>query len=353
MTSGMHGVACEGASGLVADLGGTNARFALVDHEGRIEAIKTYRAAESASLEDVIRRYLDEVGCAQPPAVAILAIAGAVVKDHTRFSNLDWSVDAVALRRTFGFKSVELINDFTAQALAVPRLAAHDLRNLGPVGPMTRAGPIAVIGAGTGFGAATLVRGPIGDIVVPSEAGHASFAPTDEFDLVLWEQLKRRYGRVSVERLLSGSGLLAIYEAVCKQSGRTPLARQPADIVAADAAGDLEAARSVERFARIYGAVAGDLALTFGASGGVYLAGGLAPRLVDRLASAGFREAFEDKGRLSNFVRAIPTLVVMNPTSGLLGAAVRLSQVRPAEARHARSSDAGESSHLRQTVAEP
>lgn len=324
----MHAVVCDGALGLVADLGGTNARFALVDHAGRIEAIKTYRAAESTSVENVMRRYLQEIGCAQAPAIATLAIAGAVLKDHARFSNLDWSVDAAALRRAFGIQRVELINDFAAQALAVPRLASHDLRNLGPASSTTSGGTIAVIGAGTGFGAAALADGPAGQVPIASEAGHAGFAPTDEVELKLWRRLKARYGRVSVERLLSGPGLLGIYEALCEGSGRGPTTADPADVVAAANQGEFEALRSVERFVRIFGHVAGDLALTFGARGGVFLAGGIAPKIYDWLSTGAFRDAFEDKGRLSPFVREVPTFVVMHPEAGLVGAAARLLQIR-------------------------
>lgn len=313
--------------GLVADLGGTNSRFALVDAAGRIDAVKSYRAGEFGSVVQVLGRYLHDLEVAPPPPAAVLAVSGRVTDGQVRFSNLDWTLDEASLRAAFGFEKAELINDFVAQALALPRLTPHDLRPVGPFEEARRSGPAAVLGAGTGFGAAALADGPTGLVPIASEAGHAGFAPTDEVELDLWRRLKTRYGRVSVERLLSGPGLLGIYEAFCERSGRRPTATDPAGVVAAANESDEAASRTLERFVRIFGHVAGDLALTFGARGGVFLAGGIAPKIYNWLTTGAFREAFEDKGRLSPFVRDVPTFVVTHPEAGLVGAAARLLQI--------------------------
>lgn len=314
-------------SGLVADLGGTNTRFALVDRRGRLQASKTYPAAAFHSVDEALARYLRDVAPGAAPPAAVLAIAGQVTDGRARFSNLPWTADAAALRAAFSFRTVELINDFVAQALSAPRLAPEHLR---PLGRPSKAQPgvIAVIGAGTGFGAAGLAPGPAGDAPIASEAGHAGFAPADEFELRLWERLKRRFGRVSIERVLSGRGLVAIYEAIRDNGAIT----QPAEVVAAARRGENEAQQALSRFVTIYGRVAGDLALTFGARAGVYISGGIAPKILDWLDTPAFREAFEDKGRLSGFVRSVPTFVVTHPDPGLPGAARRLTELIEASA---------------------
>ncbi|OHB29405.1 MAG: glucokinase [Phenylobacterium sp. RIFCSPHIGHO2_01_FULL_69_31] len=318
-------------SGLIADLGGTNARLALVDRSGRVHARRAYRAAEFTSVEAVLGRYREDAAVPGFPSAAVLGVAGQVADGRARFTNLDWEVDAPALRETFGFRTLELINDFVAQALAVPELADQDLRPLGP--PRSRQpGVVAVIGAGTGFGAAVLVPGRDGDIPIASEAGHTGFAPTDEVELDLWRGLKARHGRVSIERVLSGPGLVAIYERFCEASGARPAATQPAQVVAAAGEGNAAACEALERFVRIYGQVAGDLALTFGASGGVYLSGGIAPKIYEWLNTGAFRTAFEGKGRLTAYLQNTPTFLVTHPDPGLLGAARRLRQLQTADA---------------------
>jgi len=184
-----------------------------------------------------------------------------------------------------------------------------------------------VIGAGTGFGAAVLVPGRDGDPIA-SEAGHTGFAPTDDVELDLWRCLKARHGRVSIERVLSGSGLIAIYERFCEARGSHPAAAQPTQVVAAAGEGHTVAREALERFVMIYGQVAGDLALTFGASGGVYLSGGIAPKIYEWLNTGAFRTAFEAKGRLTAYLLKTPTFLVTHPDPGLLGAARRLRQLQ-------------------------
>lgn len=313
--------------GLVADLGGTNARFALVDPRGRLHARQVYAAAAFTSVEQALASYLREAPVSSPPAAAVLAIAGRVTEGQARFTNLPWEADEAGLREAFGFESVELINDFVAQALALARLSSDDLR---PLGPLIRLKPgvVALIGPGTGLGMAALVPGPAGDIAMASEGGHASFAPADEVQLRLWERLRARHGRVSIERVLSGPGLVSIYEEICRLQGEPPQAAHAAQVVAAAKDGRPEAAAALTRFVTLFGAVAGDVALTFGAFGGVCLSGGVTASIVDWLDGAAFRSAFEDKGRMKPYLVETPTLLVMHPDPGLVGAAARLSQIR-------------------------
>lgn len=314
--------------GLVGDVGGTNARFALVDAEGRVRHLHIYPAREYGSLSDVIADYLKRtVGSRRPPR-AVVAVAGPVLDGEITFTNLDWTVSEGDLLATFDFEAVRLLNDFSAQALACPRLEPDKLRVLGPElrggGPDC---PLVVLGAGTGFGVAGLARGPLGDYPVATEGGHAAFAPTDEVEVEIWRRMHARHGRVSVERLLSGAGLFELYGILCDLGQGAATCGDEKAVMEAAAAGDAQAGAALDRFCAILGSVAGDLALTFGARGGVFISGGIAPRMSDRLASGQFRARFEDKGRLSAFVKDIPTALVLHPYPALLGAARELEQM--------------------------
>jgi glucokinase len=184
-----------------------------------------------------------------------------------------------------------------------------------------------VLGAGTGFGVAGLARSDRGDVAVATEGGHAAFAPSDEVEVEVWQQFRARHGRVSIERLLSGRGLFELYGVL----GRMRRAEIPLDdekaVFEAAAKGDTLAGETLDRFCGILGSVAGDLALTFGARGGVFVSGGIAPRMADRLASGGFRARFEDKGRLRNYVEQIPTSLVIHPYPAIIGAARELGMM--------------------------
>jgi glucokinase len=314
--------------GLVGDVGGTNARFALVDPQGHVRNPMSFQAKNYSSLYAVVAEYLEvTVGRRRPPR-AVIAVAGPVVDGEISFTNLDWQVSEGELLTTFEFESVKLLNDFAAQALACPRLEADDLRVIGPNLPsMGEDCPIVVLGAGTGFGVAGLARGPYGDIAVATEGGHAGFAPTDEVEVEVWKRLHAKRGRVSIERLLSGQGLFDLYEALCALKQAEAVLADDKAVTEAAEQGDPMAGETLDRFCAIYGAVAGDLALSFGARGGVFISGGIAPRIADRLASGGFRDRFEDKGRLSDYVKTIPTSLVVHPYPAIVGAARELQQM--------------------------
>ena len=315
-------------NGLVGDVGGTHARLALIDPQGHIRHPKTYNNRDFGSLTDIIHGYLEgTVGRRRPPRV-VIAVAGPVLDGEIEFTNLDWQVSEGDLLATFEFEAVKLINDFAAQALACPRLAADELRPLGkPLGRGSYDCPMVVLGAGTGFGVAGLARSARGDVAVATEGGHAGFAPSDEVEVEVWRRLDARHGRVSIERLLSGPGLFELYQALGDMEGKPGNLPDEMVVTQSGLAGDPLASATLDRFAAIMGAVAGDLALTFGARGGVFISGGIAPRIADRLAAGAFRARFEDKGRLSDYVAAIPTNLVLHPYPAIVGAARELEQM--------------------------
>ncbi|WP_337187800.1 glucokinase [Phenylobacterium sp.] len=314
--------------GLVGDIGGTNARLALVDVEGRIRAPRTFANKDYASLGDVIADYVATTAGKKRPPCAVLAVAGPVVDGEIEFTNLHWTVSEGDLLAQFEFEAVELINDFAAQALACPRLEGADLRVLGPDLPKgAHDCPIVALGPGTGFGVAALARGERGDIPIATEGGHAGFAPSDEVEVEILKRMAAKYGRVSIERLLSGQGLYDLYGVLAEMRGETASLPDEAAVTRDGLVGDPLASAAIDRFCCILGSAAGDLALTFGARGGVFVAGGIGPRIAERLAGGAFRARFEAKGRLSDYVKAIPTHLVVHPYPAIVGAARRLEQL--------------------------
>lgn len=314
-------------TGLVGDVGGTNARFAVIDSEGRVRNLHIYEARNFASLGDIIADYLERTMGRKRPPRAVIAVAGPVLDGEIEFTNLDWQVSEGELLAQFEFEAVRLINDFAAQALACPLLGPEELRPLGPRLRGAADAPMVVLGAGTGFGVAGLARSERGDMAVATEGGHAAFAPSDDVEVEVWTQLRARHGRVSIERLLSGRGLFEIYGVLAGLRQVEPHLVDEKAVYAAAAKGDELAAETLDRFCGILGSVAGDLALTFGARGGVFVSGGIAPKMADRLATGQFRARFEDKGRLSPYVKDIPTSLVLHPYPALIGAARELGMM--------------------------
>jgi glucokinase len=313
--------------GLVGDVGGTNARFALLDAQGHVRFPRTFAAREYNSLTEVIAEYLETTAGRKRPPRAVVAVAGPVMEGEIEFTNLDWRVSEGDILAAFEFEAVKLINDFAAQALACPLLDPGELQPIGPVLRAPQDCPMVVLGAGTGFGVAALARGDRGDVALATEGGHAAFAPNDDVEIEVLRRLRARFGRVSVERLLSGPGIMNLYQALCELEGLEPRFPDEAAVMGAAQSGDPVADAALERFCAILGSVAGDLALSYGARGGVFVSGGIAPRMAERLASSAFRARFEDKGRLSPFVREIPTSLVLHPYPAIVGAARALEQM--------------------------
>jgi len=315
-------------TGLVGDVGGTNARLALIDTAGHIRHPRAFPCKDYPSLNEIIAEYLETtVGRKRPPKV-VLAVAGPVVDGEIEFTNLNWTISEGEILAHFEFEAVELINDFAAQALACPRLEGPDLREIGPSkGRGAHDCPIVALGAGTGFGVAALARSERGDIAISTEGGHAGFAPTDEVEFAIWRRLEEKFGRVSIERLLSGSGLYEIYGALAALGSKPAVLANEVEVTKEGLVGDPLAAAALDRFGAILGDVAGDLALTYGARGGVFVSGGIAPRIAERLAAGPFRKRFESKGRLSDYVAGIPTYLVVHPYPAIVGAARELEQM--------------------------
>jgi glucokinase len=314
------------ALALVGDIGGTNARLALMEISAgqKPHALqeRTFLCADFPSLEDVIQEFLAGLGKSDRPATVVAAAAGPIVDGAVVFTNLNWQVTETNLA-ALGFSHARLINDFVALALAVPSLTDRDLCALGGPTLGTTDGVIAVMGAGTGFGATGLVTDHMRPIPVATESGHMSFAPFDPVEIEILRVLSERFTHVSIEKILSGPGLINLYGALSLIMGVPvdPAMDSAAAIVAAADAGGRVAIEAVERFCLIFGAVAGNLALAFGARGGVFLAGGIAPKLIRRLSQPGFRQRFEMKGPMTDYLRNIPTKVVMRDDAALFGAA--------------------------------
>jgi glucokinase len=308
---------------LVGDVGGTHARFALVEPSvaGPWRILQRLDLEERfATFDDALRGYLERAGVTPLPRRASIAVAGPVVAGATRFTNRGWDISEQALRK-FGFKRALLVNDFAALALAVDVLEEKHLRTIGPKRQGLEGGTVTILGAGTGFGVSCLAR--YGNLAVPmaTEGGHMSFAPGNAQELAALQLMWKEEGRVSVERILSGEGLEHLYRTLEKLGGRESPALTAAEISAAAQGNEAGPRAALTMFCSIFGAVAGDLALAHGARGGVYIAGGIAEKIQTFLLQSPFRRRFEDKGRLTAYVAAIPTRLIVNPDIALLGAA--------------------------------
>jgi glucokinase len=307
---------------LVGDIGGTNARFALAEPSNgrpRLSSFRSLLCQDYPSLEAAIAAYFAEQPSEPRPATAVVAVAGPVVDGALNFTNLGWRVSEGELAARFGFRAATLINDYAALALAAPALDDEDVHYIGPK-LAGRPGTIAMIGAGTGFGASALVRDGRAESVLTTEGGHIAYAPTDALEAEIWRLLSLKFGRVSVERVLSGPGLTNLHSAMLELEGRKSDGETPDAISRLAEEGDALARRTVELFCDILGSVAGDFALAYGAQGGVCIAGGVAPRLLSYLDNSDFRRRFEAKGRFEGYLRAIPSMIVTQPYAALLGA---------------------------------
>lgn len=308
---------------LLGDVGGTNARFAWVAEPGRRPLpLPPQLTAEHPGPVEAIRAALAGLDLAAPRS-ALLAVAAPVSGPAIRLTNATWTLDALGIGWALGLERVTLVNDFAPVAAALPGLEREPaaLVRLGPALPL-RPGRRLVLGPGTGLGAAALL--PVRDSVVIqcTEAGHMDFGPAHPDEARLWPRLDAPGGRVSVECLLSGPGLLRLYRALAAETGLPAPCGMPNDVIEAGARGAEDLAlRTLRLFVRLTGRFAGDLALAFGATGGVFIAGGIAPRIVALLAEPGFRDAFERKAPFDGVLRAIPTWAITAPDPAFAGLA--------------------------------
>ena len=318
--------------GLVGDVGGTNARFAIAEVRGdkiRLRDAKVLAAADYKTSKAALSAYLGGLNGDSPkPDYAVVAAAGPVERGTVSFTNnKGWKVSETELIKAGKLKGARVINDFTAQALALDYLKAGALKRIGPKGQVTRTGAAVIIGPGTGFGGGARVYDGSGWATVTGEGGHSSWAAAEPVEIEILKRLTARYGRVSVERVLSGPGLLNLYQALGEIEGVPAPLDQPSAVTKAALAGDKLARTALARFCGILGATAGDFALCFGATRGVYIAGGIAPDIFDVLAASDFRKRFESKGRMSDYLKPIPTHVVVEPHAALIGSASVLADL--------------------------
>lgn len=302
---------------LVADVGGTNARFALLEG-GDFDRVEIIAVADCERIEDAVGKYLAGVPAEKRPAEAAFSVAGPVTGDKIVMMNSPWTFSVEGMRREFGWKELHVINDFAANALSVPEIPAELRLQVGDGSPAANM-PIAVLGPGTGLGAGGLVPGPTGWIAVAGEGGNVTLAASDSREAAIIDILRRQYAHVSAEMVLSGPGLVNLYESLCELAGKPATPSTPEDITNLYPGCDPQRREAVALFCAILGGFAGDLAMTFGALGGVYVMGGIVPKIYEIFRHSQFRDRFESKGRYRNYLSPIPTYVVAHPYPAFLG----------------------------------
>jgi len=304
-------------SALLGDIGATNARFSLLSN-GNLNAISSFEVARFGQFTDALAIFIEK-HCRQTQIhKVLLAIAGPVKGGRVALTNSSWVIDIGELQTVFGLEA-RIINDFEAVALSLPSLTSGDLAGIGG-GESELGAPMAVLGPGTGLGVACLVGRSDRRVVIASEGGHATLAPACEQEDRIVNQLRKRFGHVSAERVISGSGLENIYQAIAALEGLEFPPRNAAEITNNALSGECPLARrSLQAFCAFLGSFAGNVALTFGARGGVYIAGGISPRILNFLIQSEFRKRFEAKGRFQSYLKAIPTYVITHPAAALIG----------------------------------
>jgi glucokinase len=306
---------------LIGDIGGTNARFSLLpDAQAAPVDFPNVRTADFATIDDAIQT-ATAGGDAMRPRSAVLAVAGPVEGDEIDLTNSDWVVRPKTLNARFGLSDIVVLNDFEAQALATVALDPAQMVRIGG-GEAEEAASRVVLGPGTGLGVAGMVHSRGLWIPVPGEGGHVDLGPRTARDLEIWPHLEPIEGRISGEQLLCGRGLVNIYRAVARANARPPRLATPPDISGAALDGsDADAVEALELFVTCLGRLAGDLALVFMSRGGVFLTGGIPPKIVPALERGNFRAAFEDKAPHSALLAAMPVCVITNPRAALAGLA--------------------------------
>jgi glucokinase len=318
-----------GGARLLADVGGTNARFALETAPGQIGHIHVLACADHATLADAMRAYLalpDVAAASTGIRHGAIAIANPVTGDLVRMTNHHWEFSIEALRRDVNFEVLAVVNDFTALARSLPHIPAAQKRQVGG-GTAVEGTPLGLIGAGTGLGVSGLIPSATGWTALLSEGGHVSFAPMNETEVAILQFAWKEFEHVSAERLLSGVGIELIYRALADYRkldaevlGAPEIARRALD-GSCPLCDD-----TIEAFCTMLGTIAGNLGVTLGAQGGIYIGGGIVPRLGERFDRSGFRARFEAKGRFRNYLAAIPTFVITAEYPAFLGVSAILAE---------------------------
>jgi glucokinase len=323
---------------LAGDIGGTKTNLGLFV-KGKVrpvpKVIETFSSQNALDLEHIVQQFLEIHPV--PVTHACFGIAGPVIKGKSKTTNLPWSISEDRIKKKFDFHHVRLVNDLTATAMAIPLLSKDELYPLNQAASIKEQN-LALIAPGTGLGQAMLIYQNNRYLPVPSEGGHADFAPNNEAEMKLWRYLHQHYGHVSIERVVSGSGLVNIYNWL-KDSGRfnepewlkqklKEMDSAKAITEAALASKDPGCVETLNMFVSIFGAAAGNLALTGITTGGVYLGGGIPPKILSKLKEDIFMEAFTNKGRFKGFLEKIPVKVVLNDKAALIGAAYCATMVK-------------------------
>ncbi len=312
----------EVRTALIADIGGTSVRFALAQAGGPARQVKVLSCEDFSGPEAAARAYLEGIGKngLAAPGDGAFAVASPVTGDRVKMTNHPWSFSIAAVRRRLDLESRQVINDFTAIALSVPRLTAADRLKVGG-GEAAPDAPIAVLGPGTGLGVSGLLPTGAGWTPLETEGGHVTMAAANDREQAVLAVLRQSFGHVSAERVISGPGLSNLYVAIRRLDGLDSTAEPtPAEVTGRGLDGSCPiAAEALAMFSAMLGTVASDLALSLGARGGVYVAGGIVPKLGEAFATSPFRRRFEDKGRFSGYLAAIPTFVITHELPAFIG----------------------------------
>jgi glucokinase len=312
----------SGAANLIADVGATNARFALFDDESGFQRVRVLACKDYTSIEDAVETYLNDVPQSADLGrvkAAALAVAGPVADDQVTLTNHPWSFSKNDLRRHLAIDRLLVVNDFTAVAAATPYLTSDECVQVGG-GAALAAAPIGVVGPGSGLGVGGLIPTAGGWLPLSGEGGHVTMTPRTAREGDVLDRLREHLEHVSAERILSGPGLVNLYKALAEIDGAPAAAYTSAQITDPTVgARDPHCREAVEMFCAMLGTIAGNLALTLGALGGIYVAGGIVPKLGTVFAESGFRQRFEDKGRLRTYLARIPTYVVTHQFPAFLG----------------------------------
>lgn len=312
---------------LVADIGGTNARFALADYSGNgvsVRDVQAFRVEDFESIRDAVHAYLEAVAVA--PKIACFAVAAPTNANVIEFTNSPWVLDVAGMKSTLALNQFRVVNDFEALASGVRWLHKGDLLQVKP-GAGDRRAPVLVIGPGTGLGQAVIVPMDGRDRVVATQGGHVAFAPADDEEIEVLRFIAREHKRVSLERLLSGRGLVNIHRALCARAGVQRVSLRADEITNAALTREYPiAVKAVEMFCAVLGAAAGDAVMATGARGGVVIGGGIVPKIRDIFLKSRFVERFLDKGRMRDYVEDVPVNLIVRDGAALIGAASHLRE---------------------------
>ncbi len=316
-----------GELGIIGDIGATSTRLALVERGGAITRSRTFATNDYPNLGDAIDAYLTGEHLSERPTQAVLAVASPVTSDLVALTNHPWTFSIEALRERLGLRQVRVINDFVANALAIPHLDKDDLFQIGGDAPVANA-PIGVIGPGTGLGVSGSITKDGDGIPIHGAGGHVTLAAANAREGAVLDLMRRRFDHVSAERALSGPGLVNLYNALCELSAEPAASFTAAQITSLQIGEENPRAReATAMFCSMLGTAAGNLALTLGAQGGIYIAGGIVPRLGAIFAQSDFRLRFESKGRFRDYLVSIPSYVIVRSSPAFLGAKQMLEQL--------------------------